>query len=429
MYKLQKNNRGEEVMKQRIFGKIREKIYNDLKAAMDSAGQEVAATAGYSIPVIVFRQGKERINLTGAFPFSFIASRLEMRSAKKKASISEASSMMNRPVIQEHADVIAEYLKENMKKKYILPPMTLNIQQDTNLYSVDYPSELRPGFLVIPATAKLTITDGQHRRLGIIKALESLTESEAEELQSDSIAVMITCETDIDQIHQDFADCSKTKPLPPSQLAVYDRRNPANRLVLDLERNCQLFHGKVDATSKTLGSKSTSLFLANHIRQLVKTLLVKNWQMSDIDFQKQALNLLSNDDAYEDTLAKFKEYINYLTERMPVWKEISELKSGVSMTIIPERRKEGWVCLSVVGLIILGTIGHELFQKREREWEKYADRLVQIDWKKNGDLWKENIVSKEGKILVQQRLIREATQKVREKIGWDPKLDQPLFSE
>ena len=64
-----------------------------------------------------------------------------------------------------------------------------------------------------------------------------------EELETDGIGVMITCETNIDQIHQDFADCSKTKPLPPSQLAVYDRRNPANKLVIDLEAKCPVIQG------------------------------------------------------------------------------------------------------------------------------------------------------------------------------------------
>ena len=46
---------------------------------------------------------------------------------------------------------------------------------------------------------------------------------------------MLTCETDLQRIHQDFADASKTKAIPPSMLVAYDRRPPINRLVLDLK--------------------------------------------------------------------------------------------------------------------------------------------------------------------------------------------------
>jgi DGQHR domain-containing protein len=410
-------------MKEKMTGNIKQIFCKDLGEAQMLAGQEVTSTIGYPIPVVIFTQG-ERINLTGALPFSFIETRLEVRSAKKKASIAETTESMNRPVNQEHADAIGEYIIENRDKKYILPPMTLNVQQSTNLYVVNYPSELKTGFLVVPATAFLSITDGQHRRLGIQEALEKLPESEKIKLRTDSVAVMITCETDINQIHQDFADCSKTKPLAPSQLAVYDRRNPANRLVLDLEKNCLLFRGKVDATSKTLGMKSTSIFLTNQIRQLVKTLLVHNWQMADLDFTRKVQKMLYNDideTVYDGELKKMIGYINFLTENIPVWKEISELKPGVTMNIIPTRRAEGWVCLSVVGLLILGTIGHELFRNQETDWKSYAKKLAEIDWRKTGDLWKENIISA-GKILNQQKHIREATRLAREAIGWDPSL-------
>ena len=163
-------------MKEITTGNIRQVFCKDLGEAQKLAGQEVTSTIGYPIPVVIFTQG-ERINLTGALPFSFIASRLEGKSAKKKASISETTESMNRPVNQDHADAIAQYILENRNKKYILPPMTLNVQQSTNLYVVDYPSELKTGFLVVPATAFLSITDGQHRRLGIQEALEKLRES------------------------------------------------------------------------------------------------------------------------------------------------------------------------------------------------------------------------------------------------------------
>jgi DNA sulfur modification protein DndB len=80
--------------------------------------------------------------------------------------------------------------------------------------------------------------------------------------------------------NQDFADANKAKPLPPGLLAVYDMRNPANRVVIELERNVSIFRGRIDSTSKTLSKNSSLLYTANQLRQFVKVFLTGSWQMS-----------------------------------------------------------------------------------------------------------------------------------------------------
>lgn len=111
--------------------------------------------------------------MAGALSFGFVASRLETRSAAAKGSITDVNNALNRPEIAEHSDAIGKYLADNVKGVYVLPPITLNVQQSVRLYSVDYPgAQVRPGYLVIPAIAKLAITDGQHRRSGIVKAVQ-----------------------------------------------------------------------------------------------------------------------------------------------------------------------------------------------------------------------------------------------------------------
>ena len=62
----------------------------------------------------------------------------------------------------------------------------------------------------------LSITDGQHRRLALEEVLQDMTPEEAGRFQQDGVAIMVTCEAETEQVHQDFADCSKTKPLPKS---------------------------------------------------------------------------------------------------------------------------------------------------------------------------------------------------------------------
>lgn len=409
-----------------------------LEEAQRLAGSEAANTGAFSIPVVVFRQGKRTV-VSGALPMSWVKSRLESRSAKpakKGGSMADTQSALNRPEDPQHSENIAKYLIDNHAKSYIIPPLSLNIQHKVNLYTPDFPSEFLPGYMVIPGTAKLSITDGQHRRTGIVAALESLeqtNEHDATEFGSDAVAVMVTCETDVDQIHQDFADCSKTKPLPPSLLAVYDRRNPANRLVIDLERECPLFRGRIDSTSKTLSKKSTNLFLANQLRQLVKELLAGSYggyALGDAEFEKRALEILpaTEESLYADTMAKYSGYINYLTEVLPVWSRIAKLPTGtLQVSQIPGIREDGWICLTATGLNIIGRIGHKLISTGLMDvpkdhagtaptWQDYTKQLANIDWKRGAAIWQGNIVQG-NRLVTQQSPLKQAFKKVAAAIG------------
>ncbi len=156
--------------------------------------------------------------------------------------------------------------------------------------------------------------------------------------------MMITIEDDLGQIHQDFADCSKTKALPKSQLAAYDRRNPANGLVLDLIDRCDIFKGKIDSTSKTLSVKSANLFLTNQVRQMVKELLVGDYALADIVFKFKAKELLgsSEDPRYTRELDQFIEFVTRVTAAIPVWKEIADLPEGTPATALPISETRAW---------------------------------------------------------------------------------------
>jgi DGQHR domain-containing protein len=324
---------------------------------------------------------------------------------------------MNRPEIVEHTRSIAKYLRENYSKKYIVPPLTLNIQQRVHVYFVDYPAQFLPGYLVIPATAKLAITDGQHRRSALIAALDEMDNEQQAEFGRDAVAVMISCETDLPQIHQDFADCSKTKPLPPSLLAVYDLRNPANRLVAGLETACVLFKDRIDSTSKTLSKKSTYLFLANQVRQLIKELLTGSYATADVQFERLANELLGTEQQYSQVLESYAEYINYMTGRIPVWNEIAQVKPGsLEASQIPTKREQGWVCLTATGLNLIGRVGHDLFTHKAACWKDYADKLGSIDWRKTAPIWEGNIIQGQ-RMMTQQGPLHRAFAKVQQEIG------------
>jgi DGQHR domain-containing protein len=392
--------------------------FSTLEEAQQRAGAEVANTGGFALPVVVFRQGL-RTHVTGALPMAWVRSRLETRSARPRSSLADTQVAWNRPEDPAHARAIADYLKANYAKKYILPPLTLNVQHPVNLYTLQTRSQFHPGYLVIPATAKLAITDGQHRRTGIITALDELSENDSTKFAQDAVAVMITCETDLDQIHQDFADCSKTKQLPPSLLAIYDRRNPANRLVGDLEARCRLFRKRIDATSRTLSSRSIYLFLANQLRQFVKELVLGSYATPDQQFERMAIQRLGEESQYIHAMEKYVGYVERLTDVIPIWKEIAELEpQSLAANQIPMKRAEGWVCLTATGLNLIGRVGFYLFSdpNLSSRWEQYADRLGEVDWRRSAEIWQGNIIQN-GRVVTQQAPLRVAFSRVRELIG------------
>jgi DNA sulfur modification protein DndB len=403
-------------------GNVEMKEHDIYEDAVRSAYDEAANTAGWTFPVVIFRQGTRMI-LSGAFPIGFIESRLFSKSVEKGSGVKSALLSMNRPLEPSHTKSIAAYIEENIKRKYIMPPLTLNVQDKISLHTIKSGPSFKAGYLVIPSGVNLSITDGQHRVKGIVQALEQLSSYNpkiAEQLRNDSISVMITCEHDLQQIHQDFADCSKTKALPASLLSLYDTRNPANRLVFDLENRCQLFKGRIDSTSKTLSKKSVHLFLANQLRQMVKHLMLKG-NPSDAEFEKRAKERLKDDEQYNKHINSYIDYVNHLTESIPVLKQISQIPTDSPQKgQVPKFREAGWICLTATGLNILGSLGHDLFTYGIMEWKDVVTKLGDIDWSRGAELWQGNIIQG-TRLVTQTSPVRKAVEALEEKIGFDIK--------
>ena len=189
----------------------------------------------------------------------------------------------------------------------------------------------------------------------------------------------------------------------------------------DLEAKCPLFNGRIDSISKTLSTRSIFLFLANQVRQLVKELLKGSYALPDVQFEKLAGELLGTDEQYQPALQKFSEYINYLTNVIPVWREIVDVTPGaLEASTIPAKRLEGWVCLTATGLNLIGRVGYKLTTDknltRDSSWKDFADKLGKIDWRKSAEIWQGNIIQR-NKMLTQQVPLRNAVEKVCNLIG------------
>jgi hypothetical protein len=106
-----------------------------------------------------------------------------------------------------------------------------------------------------------------------------------------------------------------------------------------------------------------------------------------------------------------------MTERIPVWKGISELQPGIQSSGIGQLREEGWVCLTATGFVVIGMIGYDLFTNDTTDWRMYAEKLAAIDWRRSGDLGRGNTVLENGKIALGHGAVRSAIQGVCSEIG------------
>src|ERR1043166_875390 len=112
-----------------------------------------------------------------------------------------------------------------------MPPATLNLRSGpATIFTVKGDSTIKPAVLVVPSHVRFEITDAQHRRQGISEALKD--PAIRHRLLRDGISVMVTFETELSQVHQDFADASKTKAIPGSLVAGDHGRLPVNALAL-----------------------------------------------------------------------------------------------------------------------------------------------------------------------------------------------------
>jgi DNA sulfur modification protein DndB len=396
-----------------------------LEEANLTAGRISADVGGRSFPCNLFWQG-DRQFISAVFPINFIVHELKVNSTERDKGIDEVRSATNRPLDVPHAVVTEDYINKNFKAKYILPPMTLNIQDSVKVYTTDVVGAyVTPGYLVVPYGVKFSITDGQHRQRALRQLSNKLSAEDWNKLKNDGIVTMITIEDNTDQVHQDFADCSKTKPLPKSLIAVYDKRNPANGIVIDLINDCALFKNKVDATAPTLSKKATKLLLVSQVRSFIKELCKGSSSMGDVDFEiaAQAMFEDANSIAYKDAVSEFKGFIDKITEKIPVLNTVSKLKEGLEMNRIPALRSE-WLVLNSAGLNIIGRIGYEILQdvSLKKDLDKYINAISEIDWRKDAELWQGNIVvkgSKENTLKINgtNASLKAATLLVREIIG------------
>lgn len=345
----------------------------------------------------IYEQGK-RTHLTFSLPFNLLLDMAKLQTADTKKHKSNAEELINRPIIQQHVDEIAKYLLET--ENYILPPFIFNSKTPIKVLAFGV-GAVKFGYAVLPTSVELYVTDGQHRLKAIEKAVK-----ERPELLNDSVTILVVQEEDIDQIHQDFADCAKNKPIPPALLAVFDVSSLLARLTRQLSRDLVIFDKRIDKISRTLGKDPNYMFTMNQLRIGLAEFLYGS-------SRKQVIESRSNQDKGESKLLleKAKHFYLEFSTVNDAWKQLLQPASKTVNLDLYSLRQER-IDFNTVGFQIISRVGYLIFfanEFTEAQQIQLVHTLGSLDYRRNSGIWDNSVVIDDGngnmKIIAQSAAV------------------------
>ncbi len=392
--------------------------YEEMKNRVASASMGAGVT---TTPGTLYMQG-ERYCFQTAFGVSLLTQITTANRPDKKSGISDIStvaSATNRPLEPGHAKTIGRYVEDALVRRepYILPSITLNIPRVVDmivvnsgsparagyLTIVNSGSPARAGYLIMPLGMHLDITDGQHRIEGLKLISDKCT--------NESIGVMITFSPDKAQIHQDFADCAKTKSISPSQLSVYDSRNLANGIALDLAEH-PLFAHTVDAVRKSISKRSIAVWTLNQVRVMIKWAMLGSQCIDDV-FADNASKLFAHKNSEQ-----YKAFLGSLTAALDIFAGENELlkklvaKGSDLANIAQLREEENSLLMTGSGLATFGYLWYRIRQA-EQENPRFdtlmaVRRIAKINWRNDSPLFRDNLRINPARINSGQKYVKMA---------------------
>lgn len=379
------------------------------EAAVAAAGSEAATTMASSAPVILYQQASRQF-LVASFPLPFIADRVKIDNLKKGE---DPDNHYNRPLIPEHIRAIEDYLVS--QDDYILPPLTLCVEDTLTVHVPKSSSTVKTGIVVLPHTLQFIVTDGQHRIKGIQQAFKR-----NQALAKDAIGVTIVNEIEMDKVHQDFVDCAQTKAISPALLTAFNVRDPLARVVRDVARDVIVFMNRIEKVATTVGKNSVNIFTMNQLRQGVAELLVGDSTPGQGQLRRDVLDRIPDDAMAAHHLKRICEFYRKFAMFNDQWTKIVLAAEHPAEDLVDTKSlRETYLHFNATGLVILSRVGHYILQQDQSQHEKLIEALAAVDWQRDSEMWAGNVVSGDGKLMTQNSPVGAAVVRVKQAIGLD----------
>jgi DNA sulfur modification protein DndB len=368
--------------------------------ALDQATRSAATSGARLFICHVYEQGN-RTHLAFSLSLKLLLEIAKLNSADGKKNKSNAEEMMNRPLMQPHVKDIAKYLVNT--DAYILPPFIFNSNTPIKVFAFGSGS-VKFGYAIISSDILLYVTDGQHRLKAIEKAV-----IERPELNNDSVTVLVVQEEDLEQIHQDFADCSKNKPIPPALRASFDVSDFLSKITRDLTKELDIFTGRIDKISSTVGKDPNYIFTMSQLRIGVSEFLFGTSNKSLDSFT------VENREEYRTFLDKAKFFYLEFARSNTTWSLLFQPRSQANNLLNFYNLRQERIDFNSVGFIVISRIGYLIFSDNSFTNEQsmiLIKALASLDYRRTCILWENSLVIDDGKggkkIIAQRAAIDKA---------------------
>jgi DNA sulfur modification protein DndB len=264
---------------------------------------------------------------------------------------------------------IAKYLTSN-PTSYVLSAITASIDADVRFESEGaLLGGVRAGQLVIPASARVVVNDGQHRREAIAEALRQMPE-----LAEESVPLVLFLDAGLTRSQQTFADLNRHAIRPATSLNVlYDHRDPVAQLARRISSEICPFAGLTELEKSSLSNRTSKMFTLSAIHQATVALLRGR-----------------SSEAEESEEADVLEFWGVLGELVRGWGFIGEGRTASEL-------RRDYIHVHAVALHALGTVGGELISRHPRRWQSRLRRLASLDWRRANPVWQDRAI-RNGKI-------------------------------
>jgi DNA sulfur modification protein DndB len=370
-----------------------------------AASEEATATQSIMSPAMLYRQGGRHFIIT-TFSFQTLIRHVRYDSAKKG---DDPDEHVNRPFMPQHSKELSAYLQRTAD--YILPPLALNTQDPLTFYTLRTPSHVRMGYIVIPASLEFGVTDGQHRGNAVAETIRT-----RKDLGQDGIGVIISTESDVKKIHQDFVDCAKNKPIPPAMLAAFDHANLVVRYVNDTVKAVKFLDGRVDRSSAKLGKNTVKVFTLNQVQTALLEFLVGRVP-AKAQIPKVGEERLKDEMKMAEHVADASKFLNEFTQSNSQWRKVAAKVPGAGGSDDTYDLRQKMIHFSATGLAIIGKVGHVIYSNPDsRERTRLTSLLAQIDWSRTNPVWQGNIMSGE-KMMNSRGALDDAANLLKGQLG------------
>ena len=376
--------------------------------AVSAAAQEAAMSMAATAPGVIYRQGN-RTYLTTSFPLPYIADHVRIDNLSRGGN---ADEHYNRPLITDHHRAISDYM--TAQDDYVLPPLSLCVQEPLRCHVPQSSSAVKMGVLVLPVAILYNITDGQHRARAVRDAL-----GQKDSLADDAIGVTIVVEDDLAKVHQLFFDCAQVKPIPQSLLTAYNKRDPLARLVRDILGQVAVFAGRVEQVSKTVGKSAINLFTLNQLRMSVVEILTGDSSQATLSVKKDMVKMLATQETEDEHRKYIVQFYNYFGDANHHWAKLIGAGDPAMGAVDTNVLRRKYVHCTGTGLIVLGRIGFYLRNYEQSQRGMLIEALAQhVNWSREADIWQGNVVS-DGRMNGQRAAVEAAVIRIKGRLGME----------